>query len=110
MVYHYGCENDEARSMRVCGAKAGTRIRVYDDPYHQRNDDWTEILVKQDLIDNCETIDTFEEDKTYGGIKVDYKTKGNLDGKVSSFAVDFGNCLLNIFLEAKQFHYNMFTS
>ena len=95
MVYHYGCENDEARSMRVCGAKAGTRIRVYDDPYHRRNDDWTEILVKQDLIDNCETIDTFEEDKTYGKIKVDYKTDtwkyGNLDGKVSSFVVDFGN-------------------
>ena len=90
MVYDYGCQNDAARSMRVCGAKAGTRIRIYDDPHHRRHDDWTEILVKKDMVDNCETIDTFEKDKTYGNINVDYKTNGNLDGKVSSFAIDLG--------------------
>ena len=97
MVHEHGCQNDEARSMRVCGAKAGTRIRVYDDPYHRRNDDWSEIFVKEDMNDTCDTVATFQISWTFGKIDQIYWTpeRKNLDGKVSSFTVEFGKCQIN---------------
>ena len=85
-----GCDNDETRSMKLCFAKRGTRIIVYDDGnLSPSNDDWTEINVLQDMNYNCETINTYEKTATYGVVNVVYKTTGNLDGKVSSFEVIF---------------------
>ena len=85
-----GCDNDETRSMKLCFAKRGTRILVYDDGnLSPSSDDWAEINVLQDMINNCETINTYERTATYGVVSVVYKTTGNLDGKVSSFEVIF---------------------
>ena len=83
----YGCPNDEARSMKVCFATKATKIRVFDDSkYRFSKDDWTEIYVRWDMK-GCETISHFEITKTYSALNVVYKTKGNLNGKVSSFMV-----------------------
>ena len=85
-----GCDNDETRSMKLCFAKRGTRILVYDDGnLSPSSDDWTEVNVLQDMNNNCETINTYERTATYGVVSVVYKTTGNLDGKVSSFEVIF---------------------
>ena len=49
--------------MRVCYAKKGTKIFVYDDGKNRYyKDDWAEIDVKEDMED-CETISHFEETK-----------------------------------------------
>ena len=94
-----GCDNDETRSMKLCFAKRGTQILVYDDGnLSPSSDDWAEINVLQDMINNCETINTYERTATYGVVNVGYKYRnlgkfpqnsGNLDGKVSSFEVIF---------------------
>ena len=91
-----GCDNDETRSMKLCFAKRGTRILLYDDGnLSPSNDDWAEINVLQDMNNNCETINTYEITRTYGVVIVFYrKRRGsiyttNLDGKVSSFEVIF---------------------
>ena len=90
-----GCDNDETRSMKLCFAKRGTRILVYDDGnLSPSSDDWTEINVLQDMNNNCETINTYERTATYGVVNVVYRLGGsqfiaNLDGKVSSFEVIF---------------------
>ena len=85
----YGCPNDKAKSMKVCYAREGTNITVYDDPeYREGKDDWTTIIVNHDMgNDRCETISDFETDKDYEFLEVDYKTTGNLNGKVSSFTI-----------------------
>ena len=97
-----GCENDEARSMRICYAPAGIRIRIYDNgDLDGKNDDWAEITVLRDMCagkecSTCVTIGKFEFEKTTylngnnGGnilVKVVYKSVNGLDGKVSSFEV-----------------------
>ena len=89
MTRDYGCQNDEAKSMKICYAREGTNITVYDDPkYREGKDDWTTIIVTRDMgSDKCETISDFETDEDYEFLKVDYKTTGNLNGKVSSFTV-----------------------
>ena len=66
-----GCKNDETRSMKLCYATKGTRIRVYDDGnLSPSSDDWAEINVLQDMINNCETINTYEKTATYGLVDV----------------------------------------
>ena len=91
MTKTYGCENDEARSMRVCYAKKGTKIFVYDDGKNRSyKDDWAEIDVKNNM-ESCETISHFEETRDYNFLHVSYKKetkKGNLNGKVSSFTIE----------------------
>ena len=89
----YNCKNDEARSMIICHAKKGTKITVYDDGYlnANNNDDWTTITVKKDMTHDCSMIDTFQKDVSNSFFNVDYKTNGNLDGKISSFSISFGN-------------------
>ena len=94
-----GCDNDETRSMKLCFAKRGTRILVYDDGnLSPSSDDWAEINVLQDMINNCETINTYERTATYGVVNVVYNIRRvynsltNLDGKVSSFEVIFRKC------------------
>ena len=88
MTKTYGCKNDEARSMKVCNAKRGMKIFVYDDGKNRfYKDDWAIIEVKKDM-EGCETISHFEETKDYTFLNVDYRTKGNLNGKISSFTIE----------------------
>ena len=105
-----GCENDEARSMKICYVPGSIKITVYDDGenrgfwddkcsrfewffgcQHERvSDDFAVVSVWGDIHDDCLTIDTFEKSKTYGEkANVYYVPHNGLDGKVSSFKVDW---------------------
>lgn len=62
----YDCSNDDARSMKVCYAPAGTEIRVYDHPDfggddpNNVKDDWAAIWVDRSMGDKCEWVPTFQ--------------------------------------------------
>ena len=79
------CQNDEARSMRICEGKRGTKLTVYDNGDCKTSDDWAVLTINRNFHD-CIKVDTFEDDAIYGPnneIYVDYGTSGNLDGKIS---------------------------
>ena len=105
MTSTYGCQNDEAVSMKICEAKAGTKIRVFDDDKYRTNDDWNEIYVGYNMGSNCITVPHFEQsfrangyfsgeflvvhfvdNKKFHGFVGDQP----LNGKVSSFTVSTG--------------------
>ena len=91
-----GCNNDDARSMYICCARKGTTITVYDDGNLRSNeDDYAIITIKEDLNmmeQNCISINTFEtNDCGNVACEIEYPTSGNLDGKVSSFKVEFSD-------------------
>jgi|GEM_PF-1983691 len=76
------CENDETRSLVLRNVNPGLVLRIYDDPECRGwKDDWTEIVVKKPL--SRYVVDTYERSFSNSEITVDYKTSGNLDGKVS---------------------------
>ncbi|HVF58595.1 MAG TPA: RICIN domain-containing protein [Thermoanaerobaculia bacterium] len=84
------CENDEARSLLLYEVAGGTVIHVFDDGRCRTTDDHTTITVKQRLASGNVTvgvaryeIPSFERDFDDAFVNVDYKTSGNLDGKVS---------------------------
>ena len=94
------CDNDAAKSMWLCRAKAGDTITIFDDGQFRYTDDYTVITVKEDFS-WCETIGTFEpESNVYDNsvILVERMMKtngrsfqnayGDLDGKVSSIRVE----------------------
>lgn len=76
-----GCDNDEARSMVLRDLPAGRVIRVFDSPEGNRDDDWTEIVVKTAAA--AYTIPTFERSYEDGTVRVHYRRQNGLDGKVS---------------------------
>ncbi|WP_260957627.1 hypothetical protein [Pseudomonas citri] len=79
-----GCGNDEARSMRLRGVKAGTRISIYDSPDGNLKDDHAYIDVKRDIgIDESVVIGTFERNDDNADYKLAYVRNNGLDGKVS---------------------------
>ena len=91
MTNTYDCNNDEARQIEVCRAKAGTKIAVFDDPKHRGSkDDWAEITVIRDMDGHCEAFADLEGSYDFGNkyIKLDFKRKNGLSGKVSSFTVE----------------------
>ena len=85
----FGCENDAIKSMTLCKAPKDTKITLYDDDELGEEDDFVIVATKEDM-EGCETISTFEETNDVGVISVDYKKNDGLDGKVSSFKVEFG--------------------
>ena len=89
MTSLYRCKNDDARQIRVCRAKSGTKIAVFDDPeYRAWKDDWAEISVVRDMGPHCEAILDFEgRSQSDNYITLDFKRKNGLSGKVSSFTV-----------------------
>ena len=89
MLSRTGCANDKAKSMRICYAKQGTKVRVYGGKPNP-SADGAEIYVDKDMGNKCEIIIKFEESKWYGNVKVDY-ISGKLAGKISTFDVTFGN-------------------
>ena len=84
------CENDEARSLLLYEVAGGTVIHVFDDGRCRTTDDHTTITVKRRQASGGVTvgvaryeIPSFERDFDDAFVNVDYKTSGNLDGKVS---------------------------
>ena len=75
------CANDEARSLKLTFAAAGTVLEVYDDSSCTSNDDFVRIRVKRDL--HRKTLNSFEQSFENADLDVDYFFGGNLDGKVS---------------------------
>ncbi|MCB1037103.1 MAG: phospholipase D family protein, partial [Acidobacteria bacterium] len=75
------CTNDEARSVTLTFARAGTVLEIYDDSSCTARDDFVRIRVKRDL--GRLTVGTFEHSFENADLDVDYFFGGNLDGKVS---------------------------
>ena len=82
-----GCDNDDARSAKLKWVKPGTKIKVYDDPGGDPDeDDWTEIKVKR--LFKYRTIDSFEDSYEDDYVKVTYHKDNGLDGKVSHMRIE----------------------
>ena len=80
------CDNDEARSLQLTFAKAGTTVTVYDNGDCRTNDDWTRIRLKRDV--NRLTVNSFERSYSNADVDVSYQRGGNLDGKVSCIRIN----------------------
>ena len=78
---HRACENDDARSLLLVDVRKDTVIEVFDDSRCRTRDDWTRITVKRNIARY--NVNTFELSTEDNFIKVEYMTRGNLDGKVS---------------------------
>jgi len=80
-----GCENDEARSVRMFNVPANTRLQVFDSPDGSMSDDFNILRTTRKIED--ESIHSFEQDlNTYSFSSVFLRNNG-LDGKVSLFKV-----------------------
>jgi phosphatidylserine/phosphatidylglycerophosphate/cardiolipin synthase-like enzyme len=81
----YDCEQDEARSLLLQQAKAGTVIRLFNDGQQDRSEAWSEITIKRDVA--AAVISGFEkpvDNEKYGLV---VKRSGELTGKVSSMQI-----------------------
>jgi hypothetical protein len=84
-----GCENDEARSLVLSGAKKGARITLYDSPSGNREDDWYFIEVKRDIgMNERVVVPSFEESKDTSDYRAVYLRNNGLNGKVSRIRVE----------------------
>ncbi|MBE3654579.1 hypothetical protein [Vibrio navarrensis] len=84
------CTNDEARSLIIRDAPAGTIIKIYDDPKMSSNDDYLTINVIQDIIED-KVIGTFEESFSDESVEVIYHEDNGLNGKVSAVRITVPN-------------------
>ena len=83
-----GCENDEARSLKLRGIAKGTRITVYDASNGDLKDDHAYIDVKRDIgLHESVVVGTFETQYEDADFKLTYIRNNGLDGKVSRIAV-----------------------
>ena len=97
LPYHVSgriCKNDEAKSLKVEGLPAGTRIWVYDNPNCDTGDDWALIttLQRAGFEGNGSPIVAYEfegpnNDPSRVSIEYHYQD-GNLNGKVSCRIID----------------------
>lgn len=76
-----GCENDEASSATLLNLKAGSTFTVFDSPHESRQDDWTTVLVKRDIV--RVDLGSFEQNVDNADIRVTHHRYNGLDGKVS---------------------------
>jgi len=81
-----GFDNDDAKSLALFNVRAGTRVRVYDDPDGKTKDDWTDIIVKRYVQELC--VNSFERVYENADVKVTWHENNGLDGKVSHVKVD----------------------
>jgi hypothetical protein len=79
------CRNDEARAVELIDVPAGYVMRFSDSPQGKANDDWVEIIVKQDIFSRV--IDTLERSYEDEALKVIYHRDNGLDGKSSQMVV-----------------------
>lgn len=78
-----GCENDEARSARLFGLRAGTTFTVFDSPRGNRSDDYATVRVLRDLKDRAVTIPSFHTSYNDGDVAVEARYRNGLDGSIS---------------------------
>ncbi|WP_148060169.1 hypothetical protein [Pseudomonas frederiksbergensis] len=84
----HGCENDEARSLKLRGVAKGTRIAVYDSSNGDPKDDHAFIDVKRDIgLNESVVVGTFETQYEDADFKLTYVRNNGLDGKVSRISV-----------------------
>ena len=79
--------------MRICYARKGFQVRVFDNGDLKTDDDYSLVLAKTNM-EGCVTIRTFESSATYNNeygdeVEVMRETKSNLDGKISSMVIYF---------------------
>jgi len=80
-----GCENDEARSVRIFNVPANTRLQVFDSPDGSMSDDFNILRTTQKIED--ESISSFEQDLNTNSFSSTFLRNNGLDGKVSLFKV-----------------------
>lgn len=84
-----GCENDEMRSLKLRGMKAGQRITFYDSPGGSLNDDFAVLNIDRDIPwDSPVTVGSFEQRITGSHFRMAYSGGNGLDGKVSRIKVE----------------------
>ncbi len=84
-----GCENDEMRSAILRGIRKGTRIKLYDSPNGDKQDDHAIIDAKRDIgIDERVVISSFETTSENADYSIRFLRNNGLDGKVSRIEID----------------------
>ena len=98
MKSEFGCKNDNSKSLRICHAKQGDKITIFDKDDHQRDaskGSYLEITVKVDLRGRCATVRNFNKvendtnELSYSHFK---KGNGKLNNKISSFIICTKDC------------------
>ena len=90
------CDNNKARSMKVCNAKRGSIITIFDHRHFKKDDDYLKIRVLESAEHrgSCVTINNLEQNLTIGGyVQTEYHPgpwydKG-LSGKVSAITIRY---------------------
>ena len=82
---HAPVSNDEARSCTLLDVTAGTIITVFDSPSASTGDDWTEIVVKQNIVSY--TISSFEKNIDDAYVTQTFHKHNGLDGKISNIQI-----------------------
>ena len=83
-----GCENDEARSLKVRGVKAGTRLTLFDSASGNRQDDYAIIVIKKDADLGGFSIPSFEQEVDNADYRLVFSRNNGLDGKVSRIKIE----------------------
>lgn len=83
-----GCENDEARSLKVRGVRPGTRLTVFDSPSGNRQDDYTIIDIKSDADLGGFSIPSFERNVDGVDYRQVYSRNNDLDGQISRIQIE----------------------
>ena len=73
-------------------AQYGTTINLYDSPGASKDDDWTEIKIKGDVLGEEIRIGSFEQSQTIeistgGTVEITHHHVNGLDGKISRVEV-----------------------
>ncbi|MCY1007191.1 hypothetical protein OV079_16835 [Nannocystis pusilla] len=79
-------QNDEIRSLKLYGVRAGAEIRLYDDPNGATTDDFCIIQVKQVVPEY--TVNTLERSYEDDTVMVAFIRNNGLDGKVSRIRIN----------------------
>ncbi|NSL87675.1 hypothetical protein [Chitinophaga solisilvae] len=79
-------KNDEIRSMKLYGVRAGCVITVYDSPDGSTSDDFSIINVKR--ISPEYTVATFERSYEDEYVVVSFIRNNGLDGKISRIKIN----------------------
>lgn len=84
-----GCENDEAKSLTLSGVTKGTRIKLFDSPDGNTQDDHLIIDIKRDVgINERVLLSDFQNDHNNSNYQVVYNRNNGLNGKLSR--IEFG--------------------
>ncbi|MFY0541978.1 hypothetical protein [Nannocystis pusilla] len=78
--------NDEIRSLKLYGVRAGAEIRLFDDPNGAMTDDFCIINVKRAVPEYV--VDTFERSYEDDTVIVTFIRNNGLDGKVSRIRIN----------------------